>query len=94
VGLLKCQLQKGPFVGTLLAGATPSPSVARAMPLFTGVCCLFSRRFSKDERVAMEGEIIRKCLGRSERQCSFIQYQNYKGKALVGGLFWVSDLWQ
>merc|ERR1711916_323024 len=31
-----------------------------------------------DERVAMEGEIIRKCLGRSERQCSFIKYQDYK----------------
>merc|ERR1712065_101107 len=28
--------------------------------------------------VAMEGEIIRKCLGRSERQCSFIKYQDYK----------------
>jgi hypothetical protein len=31
----------------------------------------------------MEGEIIRKCLGRSERQCSFIQYQNYKGESHV-----------
>jgi len=26
----------------------------------------------------MEGEIIRKCLSRSERQCSFIKYQDYK----------------
>lgn len=30
------------------------------------------------ERVALEGELIRKCLSRSENQCSFIQYRQYK----------------
>jgi hypothetical protein len=29
-------------------------------------------------QVALEGEIIRKCLARTENQCSFIEYQNYK----------------
>jgi AP-4 complex subunit sigma-1 len=30
------------------------------------------------EKNAIEGEIIRKCLARTESQCSFIEYQNYK----------------
>eukprot|EP00922_Rhytidocystis_sp_ex-Travisia-forbesii_P025693 GHVS01037699.1.p1 GENE.GHVS01037699.1~~GHVS01037699.1.p1 ORF type:complete len:169 (-),score=24.02 GHVS01037699.1:318-824(-) len=30
------------------------------------------------ERVALEGEIIRKCLSRSESQCSFMEYREYK----------------
>tara|TARA_B110000971_G_C19771596_1_gene391074 strand:- start:98 stop:487 length:390 start_codon:yes stop_codon:yes gene_type:complete len=30
------------------------------------------------ERVAMESEIIRKCLSRSELQCSFIEFRGYK----------------
>ena len=30
------------------------------------------------ERVALEGEIIRKCLSRSQNQCSFVEYRNYK----------------
>ncbi|KAL8276056.1 hypothetical protein Esti_000004 [Eimeria stiedai] len=30
------------------------------------------------ERAALEGELIRKCLSRSENQCSFIQYRQYK----------------
>lgn len=30
------------------------------------------------EKVALEGEIIRKCLARTENQCSFIEYQTYK----------------
>eukprot|EP00457_Paulinella_chromatophora_P017670 gb/GEZN01018760.1/.p1 GENE.gb/GEZN01018760.1/~~gb/GEZN01018760.1/.p1 ORF type:complete len:150 (-),score=17.55 gb/GEZN01018760.1/:233-682(-) len=29
-------------------------------------------------RVALEGEIIRKCLARSENQCSFLEYRDYK----------------
>lgn len=33
---------------------------------------------SMAERVALESEIIRKCLGRSELQCSFIEYRGYK----------------
>jgi len=31
-----------------------------------------------DERTAMEGEIIRKCLSRNETQCSFMEFQDYK----------------
>ncbi len=30
------------------------------------------------ERVALEGEIIRRCLSRSEYQCSFIEYRGLK----------------
>ena len=30
------------------------------------------------ERVALESEIIRKCLSRSELQCSFIEYRGFK----------------
>ncbi|CBZ55326.1 putative AP-4 complex subunit sigma-1 [Neospora caninum Liverpool] len=29
------------------------------------------------ERVALEGELIRKCLSRTELQCSFVQYRQY-----------------
>eukprot|EP00742_Colponemidia_sp_Colp-10_P002443 GILJ01002604.1.p1 GENE.GILJ01002604.1~~GILJ01002604.1.p1 ORF type:complete len:144 (-),score=18.94 GILJ01002604.1:50-481(-) len=31
-----------------------------------------------DERAALEGELIRKCLSRTENQCSFIEYRQYK----------------
>lgn len=30
------------------------------------------------ERVALESEIIRKCLSRSELQCSFVEYRGFK----------------
>ena len=30
------------------------------------------------ERVALEGELIRKCLSRHEGQCSFLEYRGYK----------------
>mmetsp|Transcript_11764 Transcript_11764/g.13545 ORF Transcript_11764/g.13545 Transcript_11764/m.13545 type:complete len:145 (-) Transcript_11764:289-723(-) len=33
---------------------------------------------SIEERSALEAEIIRKCLGRTERQCSFMEYRNYR----------------
>lgn len=33
---------------------------------------------SLDERSALESEIIRKCLSRSELQCSFLEYRGYK----------------
>ncbi|KAJ0398240.1 hypothetical protein P43SY_000340 [Pythium insidiosum] len=33
---------------------------------------------SIQERVALEAEIIRKCLGRTENQCSFVEYRGYK----------------
>jgi Clathrin adaptor complex small chain len=31
-----------------------------------------------EERSALESEIIRKCLSRSELQCSFLEYRGYK----------------
>ena len=31
-----------------------------------------------EERTALESEIIRKCLSRSETQCSFLEYRGYK----------------
>lgn len=31
-----------------------------------------------EERSALESEIIRKCLSRSEMQCSFLEYRGYK----------------
>ena len=30
------------------------------------------------ERIALEGELIRKCLSRHEGQCSFVEYRGYK----------------
>eukprot|EP00418_Pyrodinium_bahamense_P083360 CAMPEP_0179065918 /NCGR_PEP_ID=MMETSP0796-20121207/28711_1 /TAXON_ID=73915 /ORGANISM="Pyrodinium bahamense, Strain pbaha01" /LENGTH=145 /DNA_ID=CAMNT_0020762911 /DNA_START=117 /DNA_END=554 /DNA_ORIENTATION=+ len=30
------------------------------------------------ERVTLEGELIRKCLSRSESQCSFVEYRQYR----------------
>ncbi|CAK0802857.1 unnamed protein product [Prorocentrum cordatum] len=30
------------------------------------------------ERVTLEGELIRKCLSRSENQCSFVEYRQYR----------------
>eukprot|EP00823_Brevimastigomonas_motovehiculus_P009610 TRINITY_DN929_c0_g1_i1.p1 TRINITY_DN929_c0_g1~~TRINITY_DN929_c0_g1_i1.p1 ORF type:complete len:149 (+),score=15.28 TRINITY_DN929_c0_g1_i1:66-512(+) len=32
---------------------------------------------SIEERCALEGEIVRKCLARTENQCSFLEYRNY-----------------
>ncbi|KAG0487523.1 hypothetical protein HPP92_009618 [Vanilla planifolia] len=31
-----------------------------------------------EERRALEGEIVRKCLARTEQQCSFVEHRNYK----------------
>eukprot|EP00474_Spongospora_subterranea_P006235 CRZ06693.1 hypothetical protein [Spongospora subterranea] len=31
-----------------------------------------------EERVALESEIIRKCLARTETQCSFVEHRDYK----------------
>ncbi|KAL3139629.1 hypothetical protein ABBQ38_003945 [Trebouxia sp. C0009 RCD-2024] len=31
-----------------------------------------------EERRVLEGEIVRKCLARAEKQCSFIEHRNYK----------------
>ena len=34
--------------------------------------------FSVRERVTLEGELIRKCLSRTELQCSFLEHRQYK----------------
>ncbi|KAJ4957788.1 hypothetical protein NE237_024899 [Protea cynaroides] len=31
-----------------------------------------------EQRRALEGEIVRKCLARTEQQCSFVEHRNYK----------------
>eukprot|EP00803_Ostreobium_quekettii_P004643 evm.model.scf_3584.1 EVM.evm.TU.scf_3584.1 scf_3584:1358-6782(-) len=31
-----------------------------------------------EERRVLEGEIVRKCLARSDKQCSFVEHRNYK----------------
>nr|XP_010914758.1 AP-4 complex subunit sigma isoform X1 [Elaeis guineensis] len=31
-----------------------------------------------EERRALEGEIVRKCLARTDQQCSFVEHRNYK----------------
>ncbi|KAL8102505.1 hypothetical protein AgCh_027125 [Apium graveolens] len=31
-----------------------------------------------EQRRALEGEIVRKCLARNEQQCSFVEHRNYK----------------
>ena len=33
---------------------------------------------SVKERIALEGELIRKCLARNEGQCSFLEYRGYR----------------
>ncbi len=30
------------------------------------------------ERITLEGELVRKCLSRSQNRCSFLEHQNYK----------------
>ncbi len=42
------------------------------------MCVRYYDWLTIEERGALEGEIVRKCLGRSENQCSFIEYRNYK----------------
>mmetsp|Transcript_15063 Transcript_15063/g.10543 ORF Transcript_15063/g.10543 Transcript_15063/m.10543 type:complete len:141 (+) Transcript_15063:98-520(+) len=34
--------------------------------------------FSVQERTTLEGELIRKCLSRTENQCSFLEHRQYK----------------
>jgi hypothetical protein len=31
-----------------------------------------------DERISLEGEVVRKCLSRSDSQCAFIEYKDHK----------------
>mmetsp|Transcript_23586 Transcript_23586/g.34944 ORF Transcript_23586/g.34944 Transcript_23586/m.34944 type:complete len:166 (+) Transcript_23586:85-582(+) len=41
-------------------------------------CSKYYEWLPMEERTALEAEIIRKCLSRSELQCSFIEYRGYK----------------
>ena len=43
------------------------------LKLFKIIC-----RHPINERVALESEIIRRCLSRTEYQCSFLEYRGYK----------------
>uniref|UniRef100_A0A7S1X119 AP complex subunit sigma n=1 Tax=Tetraselmis chuii TaxID=63592 RepID=A0A7S1X119_9CHLO len=36
------------------------------------------QRLTVEERRVMEGEIVRKCLARSDKQCSFVEHRDYK----------------
>jgi len=38
----------------------------------------YYERLPMDERCALEAEVIRKCLSRTETQCSFFEYRGYK----------------
>ncbi|KAK9810668.1 hypothetical protein WJX73_008890 [Symbiochloris irregularis] len=36
------------------------------------------QNLSVEERRALEGEIVRKCLARADKQCSFVEHRNFK----------------
>ncbi len=38
----------------------------------------YYNQFSVQERITLEGELIRKCLSRTETQCSFIEHRQFK----------------
>ncbi|KAJ3704085.1 AP-1 complex subunit sigma-1 [Rhynchospora pubera] len=38
----------------------------------------FYEHLSLDQRRALEAEIVRKCLARTDLQCSFVEHRNYK----------------
>jgi len=38
----------------------------------------YYKYLSISERATLEGELVRKCLGRTESQCSFLEHQKYK----------------
>mmetsp|Transcript_2686 Transcript_2686/g.3059 ORF Transcript_2686/g.3059 Transcript_2686/m.3059 type:complete len:145 (+) Transcript_2686:217-651(+) len=38
----------------------------------------YYEQLPREERRALEGEIVRKCLSRSDNQCSFVEHRNYK----------------
>ncbi|KAG8087211.1 hypothetical protein GUJ93_ZPchr0010g7964 [Zizania palustris] len=38
----------------------------------------YYEQLSIDERRALEGEIVRKCLARTDQQCSFVEHRSYK----------------
>ena len=44
----------------------------------TGLAQYYERFSKMDERCALESEVIRKCLSRTETQCSFYEYRGYK----------------
>jgi AP-4 complex subunit sigma-1 len=38
----------------------------------------FGETLNTDEKRALEGEIVRKCLARTDKQCSFFDHRQYK----------------
>jgi AP-4 complex subunit sigma-1 len=38
----------------------------------------YNENVPQEERRQIEGEIVRKCLARSDKQCSFVEHRNYK----------------
>ena len=38
----------------------------------------YYKYLSVKERTILEGELVRKCLGRNENQCYFLEYRQYK----------------
>ncbi|PKI49093.1 hypothetical protein CRG98_030545 [Punica granatum] len=38
----------------------------------------YDHYLSLEERRVLESEIVRKCLARTEQQCSFVEHRNYK----------------
>ncbi|GAX77536.1 hypothetical protein CEUSTIGMA_g4980.t1 [Chlamydomonas eustigma] len=38
----------------------------------------FTEFLTTDERRALEGEVVRKCLSRTDKQCSFYEHRQYK----------------
>ena len=40
-----------------------------------------SQHVPVEERRVLEGEIVRKCLARSDKQCSIVEHRNYKARA-------------
>ena len=41
----------------------------------------FTEPVGVEEKRALEAEIVRKCLARSDKQCSIVEHRNYKARA-------------
>lgn len=44
----------------------------------------FMQHLPVEERRVLEGEIVRKCLARSDKQCSFVEHRSYKARPSPG----------
>lgn len=87
-----CRINGHRSVRSRSLGSTRTTHCSIAVLLSIFLTAIFScrnkqgqTRFSKyyewlsmEERVALESEIIRKCLSRSELQCSFLEYRGHK----------------